>query len=122
MIRDILERLQDGLPVLQDAAKLHVIALVAGREQAAAGDAAKTERCGPALIGFAPRDRSAYMLETRGRDTAADVSIELATKQTKVLAQDRRPTGAAPGAWPVQDIGFVQRQLADQHARTTDPG
>lgn len=42
------------------------------------------------LVGVAPGGKVAYRLESRGRDTAALVSFDIATKKPKVLAEDPR--------------------------------
>jgi dipeptidyl aminopeptidase/acylaminoacyl peptidase len=42
------------------------------------------------LIGFAPGDEAVYFNESRGRDTAALVQIDLKTKKQTVLAEDAR--------------------------------
>jgi len=40
------------------------------------------------VLGFAPGDEALYLTESRGRDTAALVKLELKTKQRTVLAED----------------------------------
>jgi len=42
------------------------------------------------LVGFAPGDEAVYFTESRGRDTAALVQIDLKTKKQTVLAEDAR--------------------------------
>ena len=42
------------------------------------------------FLGFEPGNKSVYRQESRGRDTAALVSLDLATKKQKVLAEDAR--------------------------------
>ncbi len=39
------------------------------------------------IAGFSPDNKSIYLTESRGRDTAAFVELDLATKKTKVLAE-----------------------------------
>jgi dipeptidyl aminopeptidase/acylaminoacyl peptidase len=41
-----------------------------------------------AVVGFAPNGKAAYLNDSRGRDTAALVSIDLATKKQTVIAED----------------------------------
>jgi dipeptidyl aminopeptidase/acylaminoacyl peptidase len=42
------------------------------------------------FVGFAPSGKAVYMTDSRGRDTGALVSIDLATKKATVLAEDAR--------------------------------
>jgi dipeptidyl aminopeptidase/acylaminoacyl peptidase len=48
------------------------------------------------VLGFAPSGKALYLAESRGRDTAAIVELELATKRARVLAED-----------PKSDAGWV---------------
>jgi dipeptidyl aminopeptidase/acylaminoacyl peptidase len=42
------------------------------------------------FVAFAPNNKAVYMNDSRGRDTAALVSLDLATKKTTVIAEDPR--------------------------------
>jgi dipeptidyl aminopeptidase/acylaminoacyl peptidase len=60
--------------------------------------------------GFTPNNKAVYMTETRGRDTGALVELDLATKKTKVIAEDPKvDVGGAmshPKTDKLQAVGF----------------
>ncbi|HMG56939.1 MAG TPA: prolyl oligopeptidase family serine peptidase, partial [Kofleriaceae bacterium] len=47
------------------------------------------------VLGIAPGGKAAYMIDSRGRDTAALVSVDLATKKQTVLAEDAKADAGA---------------------------
>jgi dipeptidyl aminopeptidase/acylaminoacyl peptidase len=62
------------------------------------------------VIGFAPGDAAVYFTESRGRDTAALVLLDLKTKKQKLLAEDARADAGDvivhPTKHHLQAIGF----------------
>ena len=62
------------------------------------------------IVGFEPGNKRVYVNESRGRDTGALVSLDLATKQQKVLAEDPRAdavdTLVHPTRYSVQAVAF----------------
>ncbi len=42
------------------------------------------------VIGFVPGDKAIYVIETRGRDTAALMQVDLASKKSKLLAENAK--------------------------------
>src|SRR6185295_11035843 len=46
------------------------------------------------LVAFAPGNKAVYMNDSRGRDTAALVSLDLATKKQTVIAEDPKADSA----------------------------
>ena len=79
------------------------------------------------IIGFEPGNKAVYLTETRGRDTAALVSLDLATKKQKVLAEDAKADAGGimvhPTKHHVQAVAFEydrQRwQVLDKSIETT---
>jgi dipeptidyl aminopeptidase/acylaminoacyl peptidase len=67
-------------------------------EQIAPEDADTTD-----IVGFAPGNKALYVTETRGRDTAALVQVDIATKKAKVLAEDAKSDSAGFLANPKTD-------------------
>jgi dipeptidyl aminopeptidase/acylaminoacyl peptidase len=67
------------------------------------------------IAGFAPGNKAVYWTESRGRDTAALVQLDIVTKKTKVLAQDLRADTAGvmihPTKYNVQAVGFEYDKL-----------
>ncbi|MBA3539043.1 MAG: S9 family peptidase [Deltaproteobacteria bacterium] len=63
------------------------------------------------IAGIAPGGTIAYGTESRGRDTAAFVSIDLATKKRKVMAEDPKADVGAPLVHPtkhtIQAVSFT---------------
>ncbi len=62
------------------------------------------------VLEFAPGGKSLYFAESRGRDTAAIVELELATKRERVLAEDPRSDAGQvlvhPTKRTLQAVGF----------------
>jgi dipeptidyl aminopeptidase/acylaminoacyl peptidase len=62
------------------------------------------------LVGFEPGNKRVYVNESRGRDTVALVSLDLATRQQKVLAEDPRADAVGtlvhPTRYTVQAVAF----------------
>jgi dipeptidyl aminopeptidase/acylaminoacyl peptidase len=62
------------------------------------------------LVGFEPGDRRVYANDSRGRDTVALVSIDVATRQAKVLAEDPKADAVGvlvhPTKHTVQAVAF----------------
>ncbi|MGN6107568.1 MAG: S9 family peptidase [Kofleriaceae bacterium] len=62
------------------------------------------------ITGFLPGGKAAYFVETRGRDTAALVALDLATKKSKVLAEDPKADAGTqlvhPTTRAVQAVAF----------------
>ncbi|MDQ3338939.1 MAG: S9 family peptidase [Myxococcota bacterium] len=60
--------------------------------------------------GFTPNNKAVYMTETRGRDTGALVELDLATKKTKVIAEDPKVDVGGAMSHPKNDklqaVGF----------------
>ncbi len=68
---------------------------------------------GPA--GFAPDGKTLYWTETRGRDTAALVALDLKTKKSKLIAQDQKADTSGiithPTKHTIQAVGFEYDRL-----------
>lgn len=62
------------------------------------------------ILGFAPSGKALYFAESRGRDTAAIVELELATKRQRVLAEDAKADAGQvlvhPTKKTLQAVGF----------------
>jgi dipeptidyl aminopeptidase/acylaminoacyl peptidase len=62
------------------------------------------------VVGFAPGGKVAYLSDSRGRDTAALVSLDLASKKSKVLAEDAKADAGGvivhPTRHTVQAVAF----------------
>ncbi len=62
------------------------------------------------IVGFEPGNKRVYVTESRGRDTAALVSLDLATKKQQVLAEDPRSDAVGtlvhPTKYTVQAVAF----------------
>jgi dipeptidyl aminopeptidase/acylaminoacyl peptidase len=67
------------------------------------------------LAGFAPGNKAVFMTDTRGRDTGALVQLDLATKKTKVLAEDPKSDAGGVMTHPktdaIQAVGFNYDKL-----------
>lgn len=65
--------------------------------------------------GFSKDGRTMYMVDSRGRDTAALTAVDIASKEQKVLAEDRRADASAVIAHPVekkpQAVGFNYERM-----------
>jgi dipeptidyl aminopeptidase/acylaminoacyl peptidase len=63
------------------------------------------------VVGFAPSGKAVYLTDSRGRDTAALVSIDLATKKATVIAEDARADAGAvivhPTKHTLQGVDFA---------------
>jgi dipeptidyl aminopeptidase/acylaminoacyl peptidase len=66
------------------------------------------------VVGFAPGDEALYLTESRGRDTAALVKVELKTKQRTVLAEDAK---ADAGDVIVHPTKHTLQAVAFEHER-----
>ena len=68
------------------------------------------------IAGVAPGGKAVYMTESRGRDTAALVQVDIASKKQTVIAEDKRvDTGdiiIQPSKHTVQAVGFAYDKLA----------
>ncbi|HEX7839334.1 MAG TPA: S9 family peptidase, partial [Kofleriaceae bacterium] len=62
------------------------------------------------IVGIAPSGKAAYMIDSRGRDTGALVSVDIATKKQTVMAQDAKADAGGyllhPTKHNVQAIAF----------------
>jgi dipeptidyl aminopeptidase/acylaminoacyl peptidase len=68
------------------------------------------------VVAFAPGDQAVYMIDSRGRDTAALVSIDVATRRATVLAEDARADAERVMIDPVR--GSVQAVSFDYLRRS----
>ncbi|HVK83836.1 MAG TPA: S9 family peptidase [Kofleriaceae bacterium] len=68
------------------------------------------------IIGIAPDGKAAYVQETRGRDTGALVSIDLASKKSKLIAEDPKSDVAGvivhPTKHTLQAVAFNYERIA----------
>lgn len=67
------------------------------------------------IIGIAPGGKAAYMIDSRGRDTAALVSVDIATKKQTVMAQDDK---ADAGQYLLHPTRHSLQAIAFDYERT----